>query len=235
MKSSDVDVDGPPPPPHVRRRRRQRSVLGVVGVILLGAAVVAVVLARVDPPPPTARDAVGAQEGSDGDAPTSLDLDQLHGIDAVFGRLLLDVDDSERVMVGFQRDVEELVTRPEGDTSALLEEIAATAEDAHDELLEVRMRLEAPREDPRADAVRVSYLQHLDAWAEYLRALGQDPGLLADQARSAPHDVAINATADDFARQLEEQLPDTVADSVRAFADTILDRGFRQGSGVAEV
>jgi hypothetical protein len=46
--------------------------------------------------------------------------------------------------------------------------------------------------------------------------------------------VVINATADAFARALEEQLPADTDTSVSAYADEILDRGFRD-AGDAQV
>ena len=73
---------------------------------------------------------------------------------------------------------------------------------------------------------------HLDSWADYMAAIEDDPEILALEDTSFT--VHINTTADAFARTLEDELPEDVDDEVRAFADGILDRGFR-GIGDADV
>ena len=237
MAAFRSDADGPPTPPPVRRRRRRRLLAGLVGVV----ATIAVVVGALtmigdfdaggrDLPTITAEGDAGAPEGSD--APVAPpELAQLEGVDATFARLLIQVDTSERVMVGFQGELEAVLAAPGGDPAGLLDELRRVAGDAHDELLDIRPALQDRRQDPRVEAVRSSYLRHLEAWAEYLAAVEEDPGVLADEARTAPYDVAINATADEFARALEEQLPDSAARPLVEFAEGILDRGFRSTGG----
>ena len=239
MTSIEVTREGPPPPPHERRRRRRRRrLLALLTVGFVLAAVVAA-LALSDPgggDTPDTTGTSGEREPSGAPEPSldRPDVAQLAGIDAIFARLLIEVDASERVMMGFQRELAESLAAPSDGATPLLEEIRTTAEDRRDELLEVRAGLGEPLEDPRAEAVRTRYLRHLDAWSSYLRALVRDPALLTDEAASAPYDVEINATAADFARELEDQLPASTARSVRAFAEAILERGFRS-QGTAEV
>ena len=161
-----------------------------------------------------------------------LDLTRLDGLDAVYGRLLTDIDASELAMLGFQTGLSEAFG---GDDSPaeVLERIGEVAETQRDELLEVRGRLAPAVTDPGADRVRELYLDHLDSWAEYLGAVADDPRLLLDQTER-DYSVTINATADRFARGLEDALPEDIDGEVARFAEDVLDRGFR-GFGYADV
>ncbi|MFU8840481.1 MAG: hypothetical protein ACNA8R_07135 [Nitriliruptoraceae bacterium] len=180
----------------------------------------------------------GDDDADDGDridpeaALEPLDLDRLDGLDLVYGRLLTDIDASEREMIGFQADVgaalADAASGPEG--LAAVAEVAAAREAG---LLAVRDRLEDPLDDAGAEEVRQHYLEHLDSWADLMGAVAEEPLRILDQSGSGAT-VAINRTADRFARSLEAELPDDIDAEVARFADDILDRGFR-GFGVADV
>ena len=239
MNRIEVEPDGPPLPPPVRRRRRRRRVTLVVLVVglLLAALVVGLVrtiptVGELAPPSGTASDPPSPSSPPSEGAVEPPDPERFEGTDAVFARLLLEVETSEQVMIGVQRDLEEVFADPDPATS--LEMVREVAERAEDDLLDVRRRLEETLDDPGPEAVRGAYLQHLDAWRRYLGAVAEDPALIADETASAPYDVEINATADEFARTLERDLPASAPKAIRDFAEAILDRGFRS-SGGAEV
>ena len=230
--------DGPPPPPFVRRRRRRRSVvLVVVAALLVVGIPVGLSLAgwlAQDESPEVAAD--GDDDGSEaapdaGPAPEGTleppDLDALDGVDAAYGRLLIDIDASERAMIGFQDDLTDAFRSPGDDPDALFQQLSEAAGERRVQLLEVRDRLAEELPDPGAEDVRAIYLEHLDSWSEYMDAIEADPALLFEETDRSGHTVAINATADAFARSLEEQLPEDADEHVRRFADGILDRGFR--------
>jgi hypothetical protein len=251
-------ADGPPVPPPVRRRRRRRRAALIAGVLLVvgvpsGLALVST-LGDDGLPSATGDDGtdteVGegpADEESEGDGDTDdgdtrdrgapldpPDLDSLGGTDAVYGRLLVDIDASERVMMEFQDGVATAFSVPVESPDALVEALRELGEAGRDELLEVRGRLDDPVEVDGAEAIRERYVAHLDSWADYMDAVAADPGVLGGEGAGAGYTVVINATADAFARSLEEELPDSADASVRAYADDILDRGFR-GSGDSQV
>lgn len=161
-----------------------------------------------------------------------LDLGALDGVDALYARLLTDIDASEVTMLAFQAD---LLAAFEGPLTgpALIERLSQVAEQRRQELLEVRERLQAPLDDPGAERVRGIYVDHLDAWAVYMSAVEQDPRLLAEPSDGG-YTVAINASADAFSRALEQELPADADAEVARFADELLDRGFR-GFGQAQV
>lgn len=254
------DADGPPVPPPVRRRRRRRRawLIGAV-VVVIGVPVglaVATTFEDGDAPSATAggtSDGDAEDDGNEGERddgddtegtgdadgeevapPAPLDLDALGGTDAVYGRLLVDIDASERVMVDFQDELSSAFATPAESPDALVEALQTIASTSHDELLAARDRLDDGLDVDGAEVVRERYLAHLDSWAEYMDAVAEDPGLLGGEGTGAGFTVAINATADAFARALEEELPETVDASVRAYADGLLDRGFRS-SGDAQV
>jgi hypothetical protein len=232
-----VDHDGPPPPPFVRarRRRRQRLLLAFAILVVVGTPIgLAVARSATDAGVLTAPGegtvVPEADPGPDGDPGAQLlapDLAQLDGLDAIYGRLLVDIDASEQVMLGFQQD---LVTALQGVAPTdpeLLDRLAGIADDRRSELLDVRARLAEELPDAGADAVRDRYVEHLDAWADYLQAIADDPTTLAQQDDRSGYNVVINVTADAFARALEEELPGDIDDGVERFADAILERGFR--------
>jgi hypothetical protein len=248
-------VGAPPAPTGTvpARRRRWPLVLAGLLVVVLAGTLLALALTADEESvvagddgntPGTAPDGDDDGAGEDGDldgpgpdgAPDTeldpLDLDRLDGLDLVYGRLLTDVDASEREMISFQTDVGEALSGatsgPEG--LAAVAEVAAAREQG---LLAVRDRLEDPLDDAGAEEVRQRYVEHLDSWADFMGAVAEDPLLILEQSESGAT-VAINRTADRFARALEAELPDDIDAEVARFADGVLDRGFR-GFGVADV
>ena len=161
-----------------------------------------------------------------------LDLDGLDGRDLVYGRLLTDIDASERAMIAFQEGLADTFDDPDSPEAAL-EGASEVAADSQAALLEVRERLIDAVDDPGAERVRALYVEHLDSWEVFMAAVAEDPMMVFQQSE-AGFTVTINATADAFSRALEEELPDDVDAEVARFADGILDRGFR-GFGYADV
>jgi len=236
-----VEIDeGPPVPPPVRRRRRRRRVLvGLAAILVLAVPVALAVVGGLEPrdPDPADQQAAGGQDGDQDQSDrrgthaevVPPDLEGLAGVDEHFARLLLEVDAAERAMIGFQDELVAALGAPEPgqDLGELLARVRAVAGEGRDELLEVRDLLVEPSEDGRVEEVRAAYLLHLDAWAAYLEAVAEDPLVVLGQGGRTLHTLAINTTADAFARLLTARLPADVDPDVRRFADGILDRGFR--------
>jgi hypothetical protein len=252
-RPDDADAAGPPPPPWERERRARRRwiLLGLALLLVLAVPVglaIAGVFAGQGDEPVAADDAPGAADpddggGGDAEGPggpdmaplPAPDLDRLSGPDAIFAQLMLDIDASELAMLGFQTDVaaafQEHAT---GDAGELLQALSDAGAEGADDLEAARAALERPVSDVRAEAVREIYLEHLDSWARYMRAVEEDPALFDPARDSSRFTLSINATADAFARSLEEQLPDDVDPEVALMAEQLLDRGFR-GSGESDV
>ena len=161
-----------------------------------------------------------------------LDLAALSGSDLLWGGLLTDIDASERAMIAFQDGLSEAFSAPT-DLDATLDAAVEVAARQRGELLEVRDRLADPLDDAAADEVRERYVTHLDSWESFMAAVEEEPLVVLEQSERG-FTVDINATADAFARALEEQLPDDVDAEVERFVEGILDRGFR-GFGTAQV
>jgi hypothetical protein len=164
------------------------------------------------------------------DAP---DLGRLEGPDAVFAALLIDIDASEQAMLSFQLELQDAF-RDHGlgaDPDALLDALTAAGAEGADRLEAAREPLAEPVPDVRAEAVREVYLEHLDSWVRYMRAVEAEPALLAGQDDTDRYTLSINATAAAFARSLEQQLPDDVDPDVERMAEQLLDRGFRTEGG----
>jgi hypothetical protein len=239
------DPEGPPPPPWERARRRRRKVLlGVVAALVLLVPVALLVVATVggddtDEVAASPEDEDANDPDADGGeaAPTpgdqapleAPDLDRLEGPDAVFAQLLLDIDRSELAMIGFQDELRERFQEHAGgdDPAELLSALSDAGARGATDLEEARAALEEPAADVRADAVREVYLDHLDSWRRYMEAVEEDPTLLVAEGAGSRYTLSINATADAFARSLEEQLPDDVDGQVQLMAEQLLDRGFR--------
>jgi hypothetical protein len=154
------------------------------------------------------------------------DLDGLSGDDAGIAELLLDIDASERVMLGYQLDTQEAFRseRDLDDPDDLLTAVAAAARTALDDLEVLRERLQAPQADPAADGVRASYVEHLDSWVTYLSAIEDEPRIvLGDLTRYTVH---INRTGDDFVRAVDELVRTDVDAGWGRYAQQIVDRGF---------
>ncbi len=161
-----------------------------------------------------------------------LDLDALTGIDRTYGRLLTDIDASERTMIDFQAGLAAAFGGSETPEDAL-DEASEVAAGSREALLGVRDRLTTTLDDPGADRVRELYVAHLDAWEGFMAAVEEDPLAAFEQGESGAT-VRINATADAFARALEAELPDDVDAEVARYAEGLLDRGFRD-MGYADV
>ena len=246
-------------PPDARPRRRRWPLVAALLVIVVAlplALFVATVLPGEPEPtasPDTAADDPAAEpeedhgapedggrdEGGEGSAPVDpdaelepLDLAELAGRDLVYGRLLTDIDASERAMIDFQEGLADTFSDPDSPESAL-EGASEVAADSQAALLAVRERLLDAVDDPGAERVRALYVDHLDSWEAFMAAVAEDP-LMVFQQSEAGFTVVINATADAFARALEEELPDDADAEVARFAEGILDRGFR-GLGYADV
>jgi len=180
-----------------------------------------------------APDGDGAAPDGDGAAPDGdpdgelepLDLPALAGIDRTYGRLLTDIDASERAMIGFQDGLAEALGGA-ADPQEALDTASEVAADSRDTLLAVRERLATPIDDPGADRVRELYVAHLDAWEGFMAAVEDDPLAAVEQGDSGAT-VRINATADAFARGLEAELPEGIDGDVARYAEELLDRGFR--------
>lgn len=170
-----------------------------------------------------------APEPTDPDA----DLDppdpgQFSGVDATYAQLLVDIDASERTMIGFQDAiVATLLGGSASDPEQLVAELSATAAASADRLEQIRADLEQPIDDQGADKVRDRYVEHLDTWVDYIRAIERQPRLLDPGADTDRFTLAINVSADAFSRELQAQLPAEVDAEVARFAEDILDRGFR--------
>lgn len=243
----------PPPPPEARRRPTADAPSGgvrwkVVLLVLLGVLVVAVpvglaiVSGLSDESGSSAASDREASEDTPGDEPDAgdgaggedlaadLDLDALSGTDEQLGRLLVDVDESERAMIAFQDRLAETLGGPAEDgPEALVEELGDAAQTGVERLDEVRPRLAEPVDDPEVDEVRSVYLEHHDVWADYLEAVAEQPLLIADESDSERWSLSINSSAEAFARELRDRLDDDVASDVREVGEAILARGFDRG------
>ena len=185
----------------------------------------------------TARDDGGAAAGEDpGERPdrevpaeervTAPDLAVLDADDTRIAELLLDIDASERVMLGYQLDTQEAFrgdVDPD-DPAELLSAIEAAARAGLDDLEVLRGRLSTPQPGPAAEGVRDSYVLHLDSWVDYLSAIEDDPRIvLGDLTRYTVH---INRTGNDFVRAVDTLRETDVDDAVGDYAQQIVDRGF---------
>jgi hypothetical protein len=247
--AAEADVpDGPPPPPWERRRRTRRRWLVGLAAALVVAVPVALGLAGTvferdgtllaDPDEDEQAGGDASEPAPDDDELTrpldAPDLGRLEGPDAAFAELLIDIDASEQAMLAFQFELQD-VFREHGlgaDQDALFDALAAAGGEGADRLEAAREPLEDPRPDVRAETVREVYLEHLDSWVRYMRAVEAEPALLGTgQDDSDRYTLSINTTAAAFARSLEEQLPEDVDPDVERMAEQLLDRGFRTGSG----
>lgn len=235
---ADASAGSRPGPETVEPPRRRGLVLGILAAVLVIAVPVALaVVAAVSAPEtdePT-ETATGAEEGPAPEAePVPPDLDSLSGRDAVLARLLSEVDESERVMMAFQDRLEGVLRDADGEPEERLGDVQAAAEEGADALDEVRSELVRPLDDRGFDEVRLAYLSHHDAWANYLDALAEDPRILLSEADGSRWMVSINLSAEVFARELREVMDDDLERSVRTYARDILARGFEQPDGVPD-
>jgi hypothetical protein len=212
--------------------RRRGLVLGIAAAVLVIAVpVVLAVVAAVSAPETDAPDQTATDEEEDSTSepdPVPPDLESLSGRDAILARLLSEVDESERAMIAFQDRLQEVMRDPDGEPEGRLAEVQAAAEEGADALGEVRSELVRPVEDQSFEEVRLAYLSHHDAWADYLDALAEDPTILLTEAAGSRWLVSINLSAEVFARELREAVDDDLETSVQAYARDILARGFEQ-------
>lgn len=237
--------DGPPPPPW--RRRQRRWLLIVAGVLAAVLLVVAAVLAArglaslardIDLTSPTSS-APSTPEGSGPRTEVEVvepDLTDLDGTDAELGEVLVDVNRSEEQMLATQEEFGEILAAgPGSDLEDLVDELSAAAGDGQRALQDIRRDLTSTSvSDGDVREVRDRYLAHLDAWVRYFVAIEADPALLAGAGGDEAFLLAIDTTGDAFARSIRDDLPDDLDDSVRAFADQIVDRGFPERSPSAD-
>ncbi len=233
---------GPPPPPREviaaarqQRRRRRRVVLVVAAaVVVIGTPVTLAVIAAASAPDPASEAAAGHDAAANEVEPPG--LDELSGYDAAWAKLLRDVDDSERAMLAFQHQLAEIAERVRQEEPAdPLDEVRAAAADAGAALGEVRSRLVERAGDGRLEEVRQAYLEHHDAWADYLDAVVEEPTLVGASGSASQWRLSINTSGATFARELREAVRDARVDpAIRAFARDLLRRGFDESAGAPD-
>lgn len=228
----------PPPTPFERRRRRRRLV--VVALVVLGALGLATTLLVTGvggiaaPPAGEEVPEPGGPEGPEARrAPTPLDrpeLDDLAGADLALARVLIAIDDAELVMLTYDDELTEAFGPVEGaapDLDGVLERVAAAAARGEAALVLVADELATGEGESGAEAVRAAYAPHLEAWRALMARVARSPDVLLIDGATEADTAEINVTADVFRRALEEVLEGAVDTEVAAFAEAILDRGFR--------
>lgn len=211
---SHVGTSGPPPPPPSPPRDGPRLGLVLVTVVLVLVAVVVGAAALFLPW--SAETTAGEDRESVAHTPVTRALHEV----------LQEVDASERAMIQFQLTANRARRGGQGS-----EVVVGAARQAVDRLGEIREQLTGERlggqEMQPVRATREAYLAHLDAWVEHLRAVIEDPSVL--EREEAAYDD-INSTAEAFAEQLREAVPDEAPADLEALAALILERGFSDGS-----
>lgn len=235
--------EGPPPPPpavveaaRAERRRRRRLVLALLAAaVVVGTPVTLAVLAATSDPV-AEPDGSRAPDDTEQAEPRPPDLEGLSGRDAAWGRLLRDIDESEQAMTAFQRELASIAERAGDDElSDPLDEIRAAAADGAAALEEARARLTASTGDGRLEAVRVAYLEHHDAWADYLDAVAEEPALVGASDSASQWRLRINTSGATFARELRDAVADArLAAEIRTYARDILSEGFGDPTAVPD-
>lgn len=245
-----TELDGPPRTPFERARRRRNLGLVLVALVAVVAAVVALVLAVTAGPdaevPASAEDGASSPQdgatpapsdpgdGTDDDGPAAPSLEDLEARDRELAAVLIDVDGAERVMLRFDDEVSTAFDAVDPEDPATFDAALATTRAAAargvDGLDALRPRLAVPADDVDTEAVRAAYLAHLDAWRTYLASIAAAPGRLVTPGATDTDTLLINVTAEAFRRAVEDRLPADLDPEVAAFAEAILDRGFR-GAG----
>lgn len=194
-------------------RRRIRAVLVVLAAVAVLGGGTAVLLGRSDGAAPApATDAAAGPAAPD---PV---------VDAALLALLEDVDAAERAMLAFHDAATAALGGAPSDEEALAGVAAAAATGAAD-LTALRPPLAGTLASAPADAVRVAYLPHLDAWIAYLEAVAAAPTTLFD-ASGDPFSLRIDATAGVFVAALEDAVAAGVGPEVERAAGAIIERGF---------
>jgi hypothetical protein len=238
----EVDEPGPPPPPravveaarHQRRHRRRVMLVVAAAVLVIGTPVTLAIIAAVSAPEPDVAGAADPDPDASGLEPPG--LDELSGHDADWVKLLRDVDDSERAMLAFQDELAGIAERARQEESTdPLDEVRTTAADAASALAQVRSRLVERAGDGRIEEVRQAYLEHHDAWADYLDAVVEQPTLVGASGAASQWRLTINTSGATFAHQLREALRDARVDpAIRTFAHDLLRRGFEESAGAPD-
>ena len=235
----EVDEAGPPPVPwavveaaHQQRRRRRHLVLAIAAaVVVIGTPVTLAIIAAASAPEPDVQGTADHDPDARGLEPPG--LDELSGHDADWVKLLRDVDDSERAMLAFQHELAEIAERArQEELSDPLDEVRTAAADAGSALQEVRSRLVERAGDGRLEDVRQAYLEHHDAWADYLDAVVEQPTLVGAPGAASQWRLSINTSGATFAGELREAIRDARVDpAIRTFARDLLRRGFDESAG----
>lgn len=225
-----------PPPP----RRRTGLVIGiVVGVLLL--LLVAVVLVGIlffstSTSTSTSESAPAPDqvlppdlEGPDGreEAP-QVPADD---VQAQSEAVLETINASEERMLAFQEVVFD-ATGEDGNVGDAAADIAGEAQDAGDDLTQLRSDLralaggEADEFEGLRD-IRDTYADHMDAWIAYLDAVAGSPALASPDAEdAAPLWREIEVTGRDFVSAVETGLPEDLPRDLQDLAEFIVERGF---------
>ena len=154
------------------------------------------------------------------------DVDGLDDDQRPIAELLLDIDASERSMLGFQLDAQEAFSRGDDpdDPDVLDDRVRGAAAYALEALAVLRERMQTPQDDPWAEQVRETYVIHLDSWVSYLEAVHDEPRmLLGDTTR---YTVDINRTGAAFVRAVNAPTVADIDDEVADYADELVERGF---------
>lgn len=218
---SDVGTsERPPPPPSLPPPDGDRDSprLGLV-LVTVAVVLVAVVVGAAAVFLPGSTDTTTKDEAPEPVAHTPVTR-SLH-------QVLQEVDASERAMIQFQLTANRARRGSEGP-----EVVVEAGRQAVGRLGEIREQLTGRQlrgeEMQPVRATREAYVTHLDAWVEHLRAVIEDPSVM-DRDDAAYDD--INSTAEAFAEQLREAVPDEAPAELEALAALILERGFSDGSG----
>ncbi len=154
---------------------------------------------------------------------------EVEGLDdpqRVIGDLLLDIEASERVMLGFQIEAQEAFAEGEDpdEPDAVSDAVRTAAARGLEGLAILAERLDDEQEVGWAEQVRATYVVHLGSWVRYLEAVLEDPDLLLGE--TGRYTVDINRTGGDFTRAVAAERPDGLARELEQLAEDIVERGF---------
>jgi hypothetical protein len=150
------------------------------------------------------------------------------------------IDTSERRMIGFQEEAFQILG-PEPDLASGAEAVAAAAQDASADLVEIRDDLDGTVTTTGDGAaglrrIRDTYSTHMVAWIDYLDAIAGSPALvLPDSMDADSYWQDISDTGDDFVDAVWNDLPDDTPAALRDYAEFILERGFIAGENGGEL
>ncbi len=226
-----------PPPP---RRRTGLVIAIVVGVLLLMLVAVVVLGVLLFSSTSTTTSTSGPEPVPDGVLPPGLEgpddreeASQVPADDvqAQSEAVLETINASEERMLAFQQLVFEAIGE-DGNVGDAAAEIAREAQDAGDDITQIRSDLralaggEADEFEGLRD-IRDTYADHMDAWIAYLDAVAGSPALAAPQAEdAAPLWREIEVTGNDFVAAVETGLPEDLPADLQDLAEFIVERGF---------